>query len=131
MKRRLWSLVAAVPLLGAACGSIPTKSFEFDAIDSELQQAVPCLVVIDDDWDDAERKKRFVNVGSDGTLKLSIPFERPVVDVTVAAVGLHPESGEPLNVPHSRESSHGYHAEPRRLRIDDPTFQLFILRLKR
>jgi hypothetical protein len=116
--------------LTAACGSIPTKTFEFAALDT-AENPRPCLVVVNDDWVAAAERKQFVNVEDSGTLPLEIAFPLAEVEVTVAPVLV--ESGKVSRVPRSRQEARDYSGfvdEQRRLRPTDPRRQLFILRRK-
>jgi hypothetical protein len=119
----------SVSLLGltTACGSIPTKSFEFLAIDAS-EQPRPCLIVVNDDWVAAAEKNQFVNVEGGNSLVLDIPFPSAEVEVTVAPVLV--ESGKVARVPKSRKEARDYSGfmdDVRRLRVTDPRRQLFIL----
>jgi hypothetical protein len=123
--RRLLSL----PLLAAfaACGSIPTKQFEFRAIDTG-DQPRPCMIVVDDDWAGAAEKSQFVNLDGNAPLVLTIPFAQAEVEVTVAPVLV--ESGKVARVPKSRKEAtdySGFKDDVRRLRVTDPRVHLFIL----
>jgi hypothetical protein len=117
------SLLAAT----AACGSIPTKTFEFDAIDAgEVPR--PCLIVVNDDWATAAEKNHYVNVDGDDALQLEIAFPVSEVEVTIAPVLV--ESGKVTRVPKSRKEARdytGFTDDTRRLRLTDPRRQLFIL----
>ncbi len=126
--RRLLSL----SLLGAtaACGSIPTKSFEFDAIDAG-ESPRPCLIVVNDDWVTAAEKNHFVNVDDDNALVIEMPFPTAEVEVTLAPVLV--ESGKVTRVPKSRKEARDYSGfadDTRRLRLTDPRRQLFIVQRK-
>jgi len=123
--RRFLSL--SVLAFAAACGSVPTKTFEFDAIDAG-ETARPCLVVVNDDWATAAEKNYYVNVGGDDTLNLEISFPVSEVEVTIAPVLV--ESGKVTRVPKSRKEAReytGFTDDTRRLRLTDPRRQLFIL----
>ena len=67
---RLLSL--SLLLATAACGSIPTQQFTFDAVDTN-EQPRPCMLVVNDDWPAAAEKGQYVNVAGDDTLTLTIP----------------------------------------------------------
>ena len=54
----------------AACGSIPTQQFTFDAIDTG-ENPRPCMLVVNDDWPAAAEKNQYLNVESDDTLTLN------------------------------------------------------------
>ncbi|MBL8755964.1 MAG: hypothetical protein JNK15_21895 [Planctomycetes bacterium] len=113
-----------------ACGSIPTKAFEFDAIDT-AEQPRPCLVVVNDDWVGAAEKNQFVNVDGDDALRLEIPFTAAEIEVTIAPVLV--ESGKVTRVPKTRKEARDYSGfmdDTRRLRLLDPMRQLFILARK-
>jgi hypothetical protein len=121
----------AVLVLAAltACSGVPTRTFQIDAIDVD-ERAVPCLVVIGDDWAGAAQKQQLVNVGSDNTLNLTVEFTRPEMDVIVVAVPLDP-SGKVRAMPKSRTESTeltDFLGDVRRLRAKDPERSLFILR---
>lgn len=122
----------SLSLLGltAACGSIPTKSFEFLAIDA-TEQPRPCLVVVNDDWATAAEKNQFVNVEGANSLVLDITFASAEVEVTIAPVLV--ESGKVARVPKSRKEARDYSGfmdDVRRLRPTDARRQLFILTRK-
>lgn len=120
-------LLLTVPALFAACGSVPTKTFRFDAIGAD-EKPLPAIVVVGDDWIGAAQKKQFVNVGNkDDELSLPLTFDRGSVEVTVAAVEINPDTGEPERVPRSRMDRSDYVAEPRRIEPTDPVKALFIL----
>ena len=119
----------SLSLLGltAACGSIPTKSFEFLAIDA-AEQPRPCLIVVNDDWTTAAEKNQYVNVEGANSLVLDIPFNAAEIEVTVAPVLV--ESGKVTRIPKSRKEARDYSGfmdDVRRLRATDPRRQLFIL----
>jgi hypothetical protein len=126
----LRSLSPVVLVLLAACGGIPRKTFTIDAIDVNEQNAVPCLVVVGEDWTSAAEKNQLVNLGKDDSLSLTLVFDRPEIEITVAAVAVNPDTGKPVRMPRSRTDSADYIAEPRRLQATDPTLQLFILQKK-
>jgi hypothetical protein len=113
----------------AACGSVPVRTLTIDAIDVD-DRPVPCLVVVGDDWAGAEEKQQFVNVGSDNTLSLPLTFDRPELDVTVAAVVVEADGTPRRNLRSRKDSSDatGFIAEPRTIRSTDPVRHLFILR---
>lgn len=121
------SVLLIAPVLLAACGSVPTRTFQFDAITVE-EQPLPCIVVVGDDWVGAAERHQFVNVDKkDDWLSLPVKFDRPEIEVTVAAVEVNPDTGKPERVPRSRMDRSDYIAEPRRLQLTDPEKQLFIL----
>lgn len=112
-----------------ACGSVPKKTFVFDAITIE-ERAHPCLIVIDDEWDTAADKNQVVNAnGGDDQLSVTVEFRNSEVEVTVAP--LAPGSNV---LPRSRseaiQMSRFVDDLPRRLRIDDPKKHLFVLQPK-
>lgn len=122
-------LVLSVSMLLAAtaCGGIPTKAFEFDAIDVD-ERPRPCLVVVNDDWVAAAEKSQYVNVTDDDSLQLVLPFSSSEVEVIMAPVMV--ESGKVTRVPKSRKEARdysGYMDESRRLIMTDTKRQLFIL----
>jgi hypothetical protein len=126
--RRILSLSALA--FATACSGVPTKTFEFDAIDAG-ETARPCLIVVNDDWVAAAEKNHFVNVDGDNTLALEIPFVSSEVEVTVAPVLV--ESGKVTRVPKSRKEARdytGFTDDTRRLRFTDTRRQLFILMRK-
>lgn len=113
--------------LCTACGSVPTRTFQFDAIDVE-EKPLPALVVVGDDWIGAAERQQFVNLDkNDSSLTLELKFDRAEVDVTVAAVQVDPDTGKPTKVPKSRGEPNEFVAEPRRVQITDPQMQMFIL----
>ncbi|HEX6812492.1 MAG TPA: hypothetical protein VF384_12780 [Planctomycetota bacterium] len=111
-----------------ACGSIPTREFEFDAIDVS-ENARPCLVVLNDDWTTAAEKERFVNLAGDDSLVINIEFPKgPEFEVTMAPVLV--VDGKVPRVPKSRKEARdysGYVEEVRRVRLTDPRKVLCIL----
>jgi hypothetical protein len=128
MSHRQNLAVLALALL-TSCSGVPTRTFQIDAIDVD-EKAVPCLVVIGDDWSGAAQKKQLVNVGSDDTLSLTVEFTRPEMDIIVVAVPMDP-SGKPRTMPKSRSESTeltDFLGDVRRLRVKDPERNLFILR---
>ena len=123
------SMLACVA--ATACGSIPKKTFVFDAIDLQ-EGARPCLIVVDDAWVEAADKNQVVNFPSDNTLPVTIEFRSSEVEITVAPLRV---SGDQISsMPRSRmeaiQSSDFKADEPRRLRLTDPDKQLFILQPK-
>ncbi len=123
--RRVLSL--SVLFAMTACGGIPTKTFEFDAIDTG-ENPRPCLVVVNDDWVAAAEKNQYVNVERDDALQLVLSFPSSEVEVTVAPVIV--ENGKVARVPKTRKEARDYSLfvdESRRLLITDPRRQLFIL----
>jgi len=131
----LRAVFLALPVVLVACGSVPTRTFEFSAMDTH-QNPVPALVVVGDDWASAVEHNQLVNVKkSDDVLPLKIPFERGEVSVTVVPVKAD-ENGKLLVVPRSRQDTSEYvidvprGANPRLLRLTDPTRQMFILMKK-
>jgi hypothetical protein len=121
------SVLCLAPLLLAACGSVPTKTFVFDAITVD-ERPLPCLVVVGDDWVGAAERGQLINVDNkDDTLSLALKFDRAQVDVTVAAIEVNPDTGKPERIPRSRLERSDYVAEPRQIQLNDPQKQLFIL----
>lgn len=132
MTRLTHVLLLGVAASFAACGSVPTRTFQIDAIDVD-EKPVPCLVVIGDDWSGAAEHNQLVNVAGDDTLALTVAFARPEVDIIVAAVPVDPATGKPRKFPKSRTESTdatGFLADARRIRLTDPERNLFILRRK-
>jgi hypothetical protein len=113
--------------LTAACGTIPTKEFEFRAIDvADVPR--PALIVVNDDWAVAAENNQFVNVDGNSPLRLEIAFPSAEVEVTVAPVLV--ESGKVTRVPKSRKEARDYTGlmdDVRRLRVTDPRVHLFVL----
>ncbi|MFN3241658.1 MAG: hypothetical protein ACE37K_09120 [Planctomycetota bacterium] len=111
-----------------ACGSVPKKTFVFDAITLE-ERAHPCLIVIDDEWDKAAENNQVVNMNGDDELKVTVEFRASEIEVTVAP--LAPGSNV---MPRSRseaiQMSQFMDDMPRRLRMDDPAKHLFVLQPK-
>ncbi len=127
-KRHLFSL--PVLALTAACGSIPTRTFEFAAIDT-AENPRPCLIVVNDDWVGAAERNQFVNVADNGALRLEVAF--PVAEVEVTAAPVLVESGKITRVPKSRKEAvdySGFMDDQRKLRATDHPRVLFILRRK-
>ena len=120
--------LTAVPLLLlCSCGSIPTQRFEFDVIDTG-ERPRPCLIVVNDDWIGAADKNQYVNVDTDDTLTIEVPFASAEVEITIAPVLV--EGGKVARAPRSRKEARDYSGfveEPRKLRLRDPERQLFIL----
>ncbi|MGE3173417.1 MAG: hypothetical protein AB7O97_12400 [Planctomycetota bacterium] len=116
-------------LLGglAACGSVPKRTFRFQAIDNE-ENRLHCLVVLGADWDGAADRKQLT--GGPEPLQLDIVFEQPRVDVTVMQVSVD-DKGELNNRPRSRADDSQYRTEVRTLTALDPTDQVFILMPRR
>jgi hypothetical protein len=113
-----------------ACAGIPTKTFEFDALDT-AEQPRPCLIVVNDDWVGAAEKNQFVNVDGDDVRRLEITFPSSEIEVTIAPVMV--ESGKVTRVPKTRKEARDYSGfmdDTRRLKTSDPTRQLFILARK-
>jgi hypothetical protein len=114
----------------ASCAGVPTRTFQIDAIDVD-ESPVPCIVVVGDDWAGAAEHNQYVNLGGDNTLTLKVPFDRPEVDIVVAAVPVDAATGKPRIQPKSRTESTdatGFLADYRRVRLTDPERNLFILR---
>ena len=122
------SLLACVG--ATACGSIPTKTFTFDAIDVS-ERPRPCLIVIDDDWASAADKNHVVNVTGDDKLELTLEFRSAEIEVTVAPLTV---DGDVVStMPRSRKEARdvsGFMDETRRLKVTDPATQFFILPYK-
>lgn len=121
-----------LPLLAltAACGSIPTRTFEFSAVDT-AENPRPCLIVVNDDWVGAAERNQFVNVSDNTPLPIEIAF--PVAEIEVTAAPVQVESGKITRVPKSRKEAVDFSSfvdEQRRLRATDHRRQLFILRRK-
>ena len=120
--------LAAASLLLTSCGSIPTKTFRVDAIDSG-EEPVPCVVVIDQDWTGARERKQFVNVNSEA-YDIALQFQRAEVEVTVAQVVVDPDTGKVTWCPTRATDSDPAatnKSSSRRVRMTDPAMQLFIL----
>jgi hypothetical protein len=116
-------------LLGfTACGSIPSREFEFDAIDVS-ENPRPCLVVLNDDWTAAAEKNQYVNLAGDDALVLKIEFPKtPEVEVTMAPIQV--ADGKPTRVPKSRKEARDYSGfveEVRKVQLTDPRRVFFIL----
>lgn len=123
---RTSSLLALLCL--TACGSIPTREFEFDAIDVN-ENARPCLVVINDDWARAAERDQYVNLTDDNSLVLTIEFPKaPEVEVTMAPILV--ADGKVQRVPKSRREARdfsGFVEEVRKVQLTDPRRVFFIL----
>lgn len=122
----------AATLTMVACSGIPTRTFQFDAIDVEDQQ-VPCLVVVDGDWAGAADRGQLVNVGGVETLSLEIAFKSPQVNIVAAPVPVDPATGKPSKLPKSRDESKAmtdYLCDHRDLMITDQQKTLLIVRPK-
>lgn len=124
----LHRLLSLASLLGlCACGSIPTREFEFRAIDT-ADAPHPCMIVVNDDWETAAQKEQFVNLDGNRPLRLSIPFSSAEIEVTMAPVRV--ENGKVTRIPKSRKEARDFSNfmdDVRRLRLTDPTVHLFIL----
>ena len=114
-----------------ACGSIPSREFEFDAIDVN-ENARPCLVVLNDDWASANENQQYVNLTSDNSLVLKIEFPKaPEVEITMAPVLV--ADGKVQRVPKSRREARdfsGFVEEVRKVQLTDPRKVFFILAKK-
>lgn len=110
-----------------ACGAIPKKTFEFDAIDLEEGKRA-CLVVVGDSsesWSTAITQKQVMNLGEVGALRVEIPFATNEVVVHLWPLG---EDGTvPKSPGDARNMVSDFKRQERRLRLTDPTRQLFIL----
>lgn len=129
MTARILLSSSALVLL-TACGGVPKQRFVFDAIDVATNPR-PCLVVVNDDWATAAEKSHVVNVSEDDELALEIEFPSAEVVVTMAPVLV--ENGQITRVPKSRKEAReysGFVEELRKLRLRDPSRQLFILTRK-
>ncbi len=127
MTRSLRLCAPLLALAAAACGSIPTREFEFDAIDVG-ERPLTCLVVVNDDWVGAAEKNQFVNVDGHNPLVMKVEFPSSEVEVTMAPVGT--DSGKVTRVPKSRSEARSYSGfvdESRRLKMGFPRKMLFIL----
>lgn len=117
-------------LLLTACGSVETRTLEIRALDNE-ERPVPCIVVIGgQDWATAALNKQFVHLKGPEPLRLPVAFERPEVDVIVAAVPVD-EQGNVRQTPKSRPESTeltGMLGDHRTVRLTDPERLLFVLR---
>lgn len=103
------------------------KTFRFQVLDL-AERAHPALVVIDDDWPGATSRNQVVNVAADDWLQLDVTFRATEIEVTV--VPLRVEGGEVTKLPRDRREAElltNLRSDVRRLRIDDPTEQLFVL----
>jgi len=123
--RRILSLSLLAGL--CACGSIPTRQFEFRALDT-ADAPHPCMIVVNDDWETAAQKEQFVNLDGNRPLRLSIPFSSAEIEVTMAPVRV--ENGKVTRIPKSRKEARDYSNfmdDVRRLRFTDPTVHLFVL----
>ncbi|MBL9076618.1 MAG: hypothetical protein JNL08_03890 [Planctomycetes bacterium] len=125
------SLCAAAGLsLLAACGSIPTRTLEIRVVDTN-EQPVPSLVVIaGQDWNAAAQNKQFVHLNhSSEPLRLPVAFERPEVNLVVAAVPVD-DAGAVRQTPRTRPESTeltGLLGSDRPVRLTDPPRLLFVL----
>lgn len=119
-------------LLFAACGSVPMRTLEIRAIDND-ERPVPCIVVIGgQDWAAAAENGQFASLKGSEPLRLPVAFERPQVDIIVAAVPVDAQ-GNVRQAPKSRPESTdltGMLAESRTVDYRDPTRLLFVLRRK-
>ncbi len=131
MRSHLRSLTAAAGLLlFAACGSIPTRTLEIRAIDND-ERPVPCIVVIGgQDWTTAAQNQQFAHLKGGEPLRLQVAFERPEVEIIVAAVPVD-EQGNVRQTPRSRPEATeltGMLGDNRAVRLTDPARLLFVLR---
>lgn len=128
-RRRSLLAIAGLSLF-AACGSIPMRTLEIRAIDTD-ERPVPCIVVIGgQDWNTAAQNKQFVHLKGSEPLLLPVAFERPEVDIIVAAVPVD-DQGNLRQTPKSRPESTemtGMLGDNRTVRLTDPSRLLFILR---
>ena len=127
--RILRSAVATFACLAVtACGSIPTKTFEFQAINVQ-EVKCPCMIVIEDDWDTAISKKQVFDASKMEIYRLEIPF--PKKQVKVRAVPLRSDGNVPKSRGDLRNNPSRYAQQNRDLQLTDPTRQLFVLNLAR
>ena len=129
MRCNIRPLAVLTLALLTACSGVPTRTFQIDAIDSD-ERAVPCLVVVGDDWAGAAQRQQLVNVGSDDTLNLTVEFTRAEMDIICVAVPLDP-SGKVRAMPKARTESTeltDFLGDVKRLRATDQPRHLFILR---
>ncbi len=128
LTKTVLTLLACIGM--TACGAIPTKTFEFDAIDLEEAKRA-CLVVVGDDgesWNTAITQKQVMNLDEVGVLRLEIPFTKREVVVHLWPLG---ENGVvPKSPGDARNMVSDYKRQERRLRLTDPGQQLFILNPK-
>lgn len=117
----------ALGLSSVACGSIPKKTIEFEAISVDTEQPLPAMVVVNGEWASASENKQFLNVKGSGSLRLTIAFPSPQVMVTVAPLQTDLDTGEVIGIPQRIEDAKGHMTESRELRFTDPAYQLFIL----
>lgn len=126
---RHFRILASLPLLAAAaCGSVPTRTFEFDVIGVD-DQPRPCLIVINGEWTAAIEKNQVVNVAGDDSLQITIPFPSNEVEVTAAPMRAG-ATKPPMSRKEAVESS-DCQDEVRKLQLTDPRRVLFILPKRR
>lgn len=119
--------LAALCLL-ASCSSVPTRTFQILAMDTD-KAPVPSMVIIGDDWQGAGPKNQFVNIDSE-RLALTVAFDRPEVLITVAAIKLDANKKPVEPLPSTRADASdksGYIPDQVKLRLTDPETTLFIL----
>ncbi len=130
--RRRSLLATAGLLLLTACGSIPVRTLEIRAMDSD-ERPVPCIVVIGgQDWTQAAQQNQFVHLKGSEPLRLPVAFERSAVDIIVAAVPVD-DQGNVRQVPKTRPESTeltGMLGDNRTVQLKDPGNLLFVLRRK-
>lgn len=113
-------------LLLVACGGIPRRTFEIQTIDPN-ERPLACLVVVNQDWEAAQRDMLVTNFGGKESVRVDVSFQRPEVDITVVPVAIDPTKGEIASWPKTRADAFEHQSEARFVRANDPPVQLFIL----
>ncbi|MCC6785187.1 MAG: hypothetical protein IT457_20220 [Planctomycetes bacterium] len=102
----------------AACGSIPTKTFHIEAINFEGED-VPCLVEVDDKFDDARTAARYT------PCDVTVAFTKDQMTVRVYPTR-RDEQGQVI--PPEPNARGKYYEQSRLLQMIDPTKHVFVLR---
>lgn len=122
------AVVLTASLGAVACGGVPTRKFQFKVVDTS-EQPRPALIVIDNqDFATAAEKNQFVSVDSNDWLSLTLSFPSSEVEITVAPVVV--DGNRVSRVPKDRKEAvelSNFKDDTRRLHLDDPQKQLFIL----
>ncbi|MFK7740280.1 MAG: hypothetical protein AB8H80_08145 [Planctomycetota bacterium] len=122
--------LCAVAALSTACGSVPKRTFVFDAIDTG-EDPRPAMIVVDQDWLAAGQNKQFINLNSNDELTLDLEFKSR--DIEIMAVAIRTLDGTPVSVPtNPRDAAEisEYELDSRKLRAKDAERQLFIFQRK-
>lgn len=117
LTRSLFSLGLVASL--AACGSIPKKTFDVQAIDFDGNR-VPCLVVVDRDFKEAVEAQRYTDC------EVTVEFRKPRMNIQVVPAT---RNASGVIVTPDQGAMRPFYEEMREVQITDPRKHLFILRL--